>query len=179
MGGGQSARLGCVARGLTHTVSPTVLMSALGQKRTWRGEFAMSALPRKRTSRLRRIGVLGPAAWAVFAARLIACWELGWRALCRMYARHGLRSQEAEMRVLFQVVLKMQPATRTMYPRTPIHEAYGSTPGTCANRTMIARITKATESQKVHFDGVCKSITLPPWAMASFTLLSDFTSCTF
>ena len=29
-GGGQSTRLGCAARGLTHTVSPTVLISALG-----------------------------------------------------------------------------------------------------------------------------------------------------
>jgi len=34
-GGGQSTRLDCAARGLTHTVSPTVLMSALGQKQTW------------------------------------------------------------------------------------------------------------------------------------------------
>ena len=156
-------------------------MSALGQKRTLHHVRPMSALPPKADIKTASdyFGVLGPAAWAVFAECVIACWELGWRALCRMYARHGLRSQEAEMRVLFQVVLKMQPATRTMYPRTAIHEAYGSTPGTCANRIMIARITKATESQKVHFDGVCKSMTLPPWAMATFTLVSSLNSCTF
>jgi len=49
-GGGQSTRLGCAARGLTHTVSPTVLMSALGQKRTWTGTRRMSTLCHKRTS---------------------------------------------------------------------------------------------------------------------------------
>jgi hypothetical protein len=27
---------------------------------------------------------------------------------------------------------------------------------------MIAKTTKATESQNVHFDGVCKSMTIPP-----------------
>jgi hypothetical protein len=46
-GGGQSTRLGCTARGLTHTVSPTVLMSALGQKQTSNRSIAMSALPPK------------------------------------------------------------------------------------------------------------------------------------
>jgi len=46
-GGGQSTRLGCAARGLTHTVSPTVLMSALGQIRTWDWRPLMSALPPK------------------------------------------------------------------------------------------------------------------------------------
>ena len=46
-GGGQSTRLGCTARGLTHTVSPTVLVSALGQKRTFGPFIAMSALPPK------------------------------------------------------------------------------------------------------------------------------------
>jgi len=44
-GGGQSTRLGCAARGLTHTVSPTVLMSALGQKQTSQRVGVMSALP--------------------------------------------------------------------------------------------------------------------------------------
>ena len=46
-GGGQSTRLGCTARGLTHTVSPTVLMSALGQKQTLRWSNLMSALSPK------------------------------------------------------------------------------------------------------------------------------------
>jgi len=52
---------------------------------------------------------------------------------------------------------------------TPIQEAYGSTPGTCANRTMIAKTTNATESQNVHLDGVCKSMTIPPqrWSSVS------------
>jgi hypothetical protein len=55
--GGQSTRLGCAARGLTHTVSPTVLMSVLGHKRTSRPEISMSALLPKADIAGRRLDV--------------------------------------------------------------------------------------------------------------------------